>query len=302
MSSAATQERSGLGRRSTSSTRAASITGPAFTRRAGVGSHAVLIAAVIILGFPIYYAFAGATQAAEQFYTRELAPGGALGDNVQRALDEDLLRFMVNSLLLATVIATAKVVYGLLGAAALVYFNVPLKTFIFAVIMATLLLPQDVLIIGLFRLVTGTFGLGGYLAVVVPSMATAAGVFVFRQHFLRVPRSIAESAQLDGAGPMRFLVKILVPMSWNTIASLFMIMFLAGWNLYLWPLLVVQNPNEQVVQAGLRRIDLANDALGIAPVPGAVLAAALMATVPPLIVFVLLQKRYMSGFTLTAGK
>ena len=271
-------------------------------RRAGIGSHTVLIAAVIILGFPIYYAFAGATQAAAQFYTRELAPGGALGHNVQVALDENLLRFMVNSLLLATVIATAKVVYGLLGAAALVYFNVPFKTFLFAAIMATLLLPQDVLIIGLFRLVTGTLGLGGYFAVVVPSMATAAGVFVFRQHFLRIPRSVAESAQLDGAGPMRFLVKILVPMSWNTIASLFMIMFLAGWNLYLWPLLVVQNPNEQVVQAGLRRIDLANDALGIAPVPGAVLAAALIATVPPLIVFVLLQKRYMSGFTLTAGK
>ncbi len=281
---------------------AAGETGPAFMRRAGLGSHSVLLAAVIVLGFPIYYAIAGATQAADEFYARELAPGGALGDNFRRALDENLLRFMLNSLVLATVIAAAKVVFGLLGAAALVYFRVPFKTLIFAVIMATLLLPQDVLIIGLFRLVTGTLGMGGYVAVVVPSMATAAGVFVFRQHFLRIPRSIAESAQLDGAGPMRFLVKILVPMSWNTIASLFMIVFLAGWNLYLWPLLVVQDPNEQVVQAGLRRIDLANDALGAAPVPGAVLAAALMATVPPLIVFLLLQKRHMSGFTLNAGK
>ena len=199
MSRADTTERPRLGRRPTGARRAAGVAGPGFMRRAGLGSHALLIAAVIVLGFPIYYAFAGATQAADEFYARELAPGGALADNFRRALDENLLRFMLNSALLATVIAAAKVVFGLLGAAALVYFKVPFKSFIFAVIMATLLLPQDVLVIGLFRLVTGTLGLGGYVAVVVPSVATAAGVFVFRQHFLRIPRSIAESAQLDGA-------------------------------------------------------------------------------------------------------
>ena len=221
---------------------------------------------------------------------------------MQIALDENLLRFMLNSLLLATVIASAKVILGLLAAVALVYFDIPLKTTIFAIIMATLLLPQDVLIIGLFRLVTGTLALEGYPAVIVPAMATAAGVFVFRQHFLRIPRSIAESAQLDGAGPLRFLFQVLIPMSWNTIASLFMVMFLAGWNLYLWPLLVIQNPDEQVIQAGIRRIDLANDALGAVPVPGAVLVAALLATIPPMVVFLLLQKRYMSGFTLSSGR
>ncbi len=273
-----------------------------FHRRAGMGTHAALLGAVVLLGFPLYYAITGATQGAEDFFARELAPGSGLAHNLQVALDENLIRFMLNSLFLATVIASAKVILGLLGAVALVYFDIPFKTTIFAVIMATLLLPQDVLIIGLFRLVTGTLGLEGYPAVIVPAMATAAGVFIFRQHFLRIPRSIAESAQLDGAGPLRFLFRVLIPMSWNTIASLFMVMFLAGWNLYLWPLLVVQNPDKQVVQAGIRRIDLANDALGAVPVPGAVLVAALVATIPPMIVFLILQKRYMSGFTLTAGR
>ena len=273
-----------------------------FNRRAGIGTHAALLSAVVLLGFPLYYAITGATQSATEFIARELTPGSGLVHNVQIALDENLIRFMLNSLFLATVIASAKVILGLLGAVALVYFDIPFKTTIFAIIMATLLLPQDVLIIGLFRLVTGTLGLEGYPAVIVPAMATAAGVFVFRQHFLRIPRSIAESAQLDGAGPLRFLFRVLIPMSWNTIASLFMVMFLAGWNLYLWPLLVVQNPDKQVVQAGIRRIDLANDALGAVPVPGAVLVAALVATIPPMIVFLILQKRYMSGFTLTAGR
>lgn len=273
-----------------------------FNRRAGIGTHAALLIAVVVLGFPLYYAITGATQTATEFVARALTPGTGLAHNVQIALDENLLRFMLNSLLLATVIASAKVILGLLAAVALVYFDIPLKTTIFAIIMATLLLPQDVLIIGLFRLVTGTLALEGYPAVIVPAMATAAGVFVFRQHFLRIPRSIAESAQLDGAGPLRFLFQVLIPMSWNTIASLFMVMFLAGWNLYLWPLLVIQNPDEQVIQAGIRRIDLANDALGAVPVPGAVLVAALLATIPPMVVFLLLQKRYMSGFTLSSGR
>lgn len=273
-----------------------------FTRNAGIGTHLALITAIAILGFPLYYAMVGATQEVEQYFARELVPGSGFSENISVALDENLIRFMINSLFIATVIATAKVAFGLLGAVALVYFDIPFKTAIFAFIMATLLLPQDVLVIGLFRLVTGSLGLGGYPAVIIPAMATATGVFVFRQHFLRIPRSIAESAQLDGAGPLRFLFRVLVPMSWNTIASLFLIMFLAGWNLYLWPLMVIQNPDEQVVQAGLRRIDLANDALGAIPIPGAVLAAALIATIPPMIIFILLQKRYMSGFTLSAGK
>ncbi len=277
------------------------MTGTSLRTRSTLDAHLLLLLAVLIVSSPVLYAMLLATQDLNQYFLHDFTPGDSLGDNLKEALDHRLLRFIVNSLFVATIIALSKTVFGVVGALSLAYFDFRYKNLAFMLIMATLLLPQDALIIGLFRVVTRDLGLNNsYAAVVLPSLATAAGIFIMRQHFLRIPRSIAESAQLDGAGPLTFLRRILLPMSWNTVAALFLVQFLAAWNIYLWPLMVLRDRDKQVVQAGLRAIQVEGELFGIQP--GTVMIAALLASVPPLIVFLALQKQYMSGAVLGAAK
>jgi sn-glycerol 3-phosphate transport system permease protein len=132
----------------------------------------------------------------------------------------------------------------------------------------------------------------------IPFLATATGAFLFRQHFSNIPRELAEAAQIDGATPVRFLFSVLIPMSWNVIAAHALIQFIASWNQYLWPVLIVQDMSQQVIQVGVRSAA----AQGTNTDFGLLMAAGIVASLPPLVLFVLMQKQFMSGFAITRDK
>lgn len=262
--------------------------------------HLALIVSIVILGFPVYYAIIVSTQTNAQVYAYQMLPGDAFEANLQQVVSQNLWRYMVNSTLVAAGVAAAKTMLSLLAGLAIVYFRFPGKSLIFGFILITLMMPQDVLVIGLFRFVAGDLGWGDtYHALVIPLAASATGVFLFRQHFTSISPELSEAAQLDGANPIQFLFRILVPMSWNTISALAIIMFLAGWNQYLWPRMIITNEENQVIQVGLRRL-LSGAETG--ETFGPLMLGAVIASIPPIIVFVLMQKQFMSGFALTRDK
>ncbi len=232
-------------------------------------------------------------------YAYQFTPGGAFADNWNIAMNlNNLGHYMVNSVFVAVLVTIGKTVLSLLAGLAFIYFRFPGKWILFFFVLITLMMPTEILVIALFRFVN-LIGLGNtYGALIVPFIASATGAFLFRQHFANIPAEFSEAAQLDGATPLQFLWRVLVPMSWNTIGALAVIQFVYVWNMYLWPVLIIQGPEKQVVQVGLRTL-VGGD---IATSYGPMMLGAVLATIPPLVVFILLQKQFMSGFALTRDK
>lgn len=264
-------------------------------------AHAVLLIAVVIMGFPMFYALIVATQTNADVFAYSFIPGDDLLRNWDVVMNQRQLgRFMLNSILVAVLMTSGKTVLSLLAGLAFVFFRFPFKWLIFGFVLLTLMMPTEVMAIALFRLVGITLQWGdSYTAMIVPFIASATGVFLFRQHFANIPAELSEAAQMDGANPLQFLVYVLIPISWNAIAALFVIQFLYAWNQYLWPLMIIQDTSLKPVQVGLRTL-VAGIETGDSF--GPLMLGAVIASVPPLLVFILLQKQFMSGFALTRDK
>jgi len=275
---------------------------PNYRTRPKIFSHLALIVVCLIVGFPMIFILIKSTQSVGQIntYPPTFAIGSKIIDNYIEAWNGgNLSRLMGNTILVAIAVAGGKTLFSLLAGTAFVYFRFPLRGFLFIFVLLTLMMPTDILVVALFRLMTEIHWSNTFQALVVPFLASATGTFLFRQHFSNIPAELADAAQIDGAGPLRFLFSVLVPMSWNVIGALAMIQFIYVWNQYLWPLLIINDNNRQLVQVALRGIT-ANAAdmqeWGVA------LAAAVIASLPPLFVFLLLQESFLRGFTLTREK
>ncbi|MCE2488509.1 MAG: carbohydrate ABC transporter permease [Anaerolineae bacterium] len=263
-------------------------------------AHVILIVAILITGFPVYYAAVVATQSNTQIFNYQLTPSTYLARNWDLVIYErQLPRYMVNSVIVALVMTTGKAALALLAGMAFVFFRFPGKWLVFGFVLITLMMPTEVMAIALFRLVGIRLQWGGYDAMVVPFIASATGTFLFRQHFSSIPAELSEAAQIDGANPLQFLWRVLIPISWNAIAALFVIQFLYAWNQYLWPLMVVQEPTLRPVQVGLRTMRSGTET---GDSFGPLMLGAVLVSLPPLIVFIALQKQFMSGFALTRDK
>jgi len=206
---------------------------------------------------------------------------------------------MLNSAVVAVCVTVAKTVLSILAALAFVYFRFPLKGVLFAMVLLALTLPTELLIVSLLDLVSGGLKWAdSYAALIVPFVASATGMLLFRQHFMNIPSSLSDAARIDGAVPLTFLVRVLVPMSWNTIGALAVIQFVSAWDQYLWPLVIMHSEDKQVVQVGLSKlIDLESQGNW-----GAVMAGAILTLVPPLLVFTVLQEQFSKGFALGQDK
>jgi sn-glycerol 3-phosphate transport system permease protein len=262
-------------------------------------AHVVLILACAIIAFPLYYAVIVSTQTNSEVYSYQFTPGTALADNWNIVMNLNKIGgYMVNSVIVALAVTVGKVVLSLLSGLAFVYFRFPGKWIVFGFVLLTLMMPTEILVIALFRFVSSIGLSNTYGALILPFLASATGTFLFRQHFMNVPAELSEAAQLDGANPIQFLFRVLVPMSWNTIAALAVIQFIYVWNFYLWPALIMQGPDRQVIQVGLRTLVGGDTALRFGPM----MLGSVIASIPPLIVFLLLQKQFMSGFALSRDK
>jgi len=199
---------------------------------------------------------------------------------------------LFNSLVMALVIAVGKIAISIISAFAIVYFRFPLRKFFFWMVFVTLMLPVEVRIIPTFKVVSDLGMLDTYAGLTLPLIASATATFLFRQFFLTVPDELLEAARMDGAGPMRFFFDVLLPLSATSIAALFVIQFIYGWNQYLWPLLITSDESMYTAVIGIKRMIVGGDAL---TEWNLVMATAMLALLPPALVVLLMQRWFVKG-------
>lgn len=274
-------------------------------RRATLGilAHVVLILGVLIVALPVYITFVASTHANEDIIhpPMPLTPGSHMVENYKAVLSgtqagggstASVGRMMVVSLVTALVIAIGKIAISLLSAFAIVYFRFPGRMFFFWAIFVTLMLPVEVRIAPTYKVVSDLGMLNTYAGLTVPLIASATATFLFRQFFLTVPEELTEASRMDGAGPLRFFWDVLVPLSRTSIAALFVIQFIYGWNQYLWPLLVTTSEDMYPVVIGIKRMISGGDAQ---TEWGTVMATAMLAMIPPALVVLLMQRWFVKG-------
>ena len=265
-------------------------------------SHAVLVLGVAIVAFPLYLAFIASTHTADAIVQSPmpLLPGAHLWENYQAALfgsgklgsNTNVMHMMWVSFWVAMIITVGKIAISLLSAFAIVYFRFPFKMICFWAIFLTLMLPVEVRILPTYKVVAELGLLNSYAGLTLPLIASATATFLFRQFFLTVPDELVEAARIDGAGAMRFFKDILVPLSRTSIAALFVIQFIYGWNQYLWPLLMTTSEDMYPVVIGIKRMLAGGEA---AVDWNIVMATAILAMLPPTLVVMLMQKWFVKG-------
>ncbi|MBO2520009.1 MULTISPECIES: sn-glycerol-3-phosphate ABC transporter permease UgpE [Limnochorda] len=258
-----------------------------------LAAHLLLLVSIGIIAFPVYYVFVLSTQSMEEVVVRPtiLRPSTHLVANYITAWSQaGMGRKLLNSLVVAITVAVGKIVISLLSAFAIVYFRFALRKVVFWLIFITLMLPVEVRIVATYQVVSDLGWLNSYVGLTVPLMASATATFLFRQFLQTVPGELAEAAQLDGAGPMRFLWSILLPLSWTNIAALFVVLFVYGWNQYLWPLMITHTEEMQVAVIGIKQ--LVNPEL---PQWNITMAAAMMTLLPPVLVILVMQRWFVKG-------
>ncbi len=269
----------------------------------GVLAHVVMILGVIIVAFPLYLAFVASTHSAQEIVQAPmpLLPGTHFWETYKAALfgggsgagsTAPVARMMWVSLVSALVITIGKIAISLLSAFAVVYFRFPFKQLCFWMIFVTLMLPVEVRIGPTYQVVSDLGMLNTYAGLTVPLIASATATFLFRQFFLTVPDELVEAARMDGAGPMRFFKDVLVPLSKTSVAALFVIQFIYGWNQYLWPLLATTTEDMYPVVIGIKRMIAGGDGQNEWNI---VMATALLAMLPPALVVILMQKWFVKG-------
>ena len=269
-------------------------------------AHAILITGIVVIAFPLYVTFVGSTLTLDEIVRvpMPLVPGDHFFENYKQVLTAGTARgaaapvaqMMANSLVMALVIAFGKIAISIIASFAIVYFRFPLRNFFFWMIFVTLMLPVEVRIIPTFKVVSDLGMVNSYVGLTLPLIASATATFLFRQFFLTIPDELAEAARMDGAGPMRFFWDVVVPLSKTSMAALFVIQFIYGWNQYLWPLLITTDESMYTTVIGIKRMVTGGDALTEWHL---VLATAMLALLPPALVVVLMQRWFVKGLVET---
>ena len=261
-------------------------------------THVFMIIGVLIIFFPIWLAFVASTVTQPEIIKppMPLWPGDQFWENYSKALfsgvNVPVSTMLVNSFVMAISIAIGKIIISLLSAFAIVYFRFPGRIFFFWMIFLTLMLPVEVRIVPTYEVVASFGMLNSYSGLIFPLIASATATFLFRQFFLTIPDELAEASRVDGASPMRFFWDIVLPMSRTNIAALFVILFIYGWNQYLWPLLITTEPEMNTIVMGIKQMFPSGDDVADWPV---IMATSILAMIPPVIVVVGMQKLFIRG-------
>ena len=261
-------------------------------------THVFMILGVLIVFFPIWLAFVASTVTQPEIVTppMPLLPGGHFLENYEKALfsgvNVPVYKMLFNSLLMALGIAIGKIFISLLSAFAIVYFRFPGRSTFFWLIFITLMLPVEVRIVPTYEVIAGFGMLNSYAGLIFPLIASATATFLFRQFFMTIPDELAEAARVDGASPMRFFIDIILPMSRTNIAALFVILFIYGWNQYLWPLLITTEVEMNTIVMGIKQMFPSGDDTADWPV---IMATSILAMIPPVIVVISMQKLFIRG-------
>lgn len=270
-----------------------------------ISTHLILILGTIFMAAPVYVAFMSSTHSAETLFREglQLWPGDLFYENYRSVLFDiggatksvTAVRMLGNSLVLGIGFAVGKVVISMMAAYAIVYFRFRLAVPLFWVIFLTLLLPLEVRIVPSYVVVAQMGLLDTYTGLILPLIASATGTFFFRQFFRSIPDELLEAAQLDNAGPFRFLIDILIPLSKTMIAAIMIIMFVVGWNQYLWPLLMTTQEQNYTIVIGIKQVYQILFEGGELPQYQKAFVLTILATIPPVLVVVLFQNWFVKG-------
>lgn len=267
----------------------------------GIGiwiAHGVMILGVLVIFFPIWLAFVASTVTQPEIVSppMPLLPGDQFLANYKAALfsgvNVPVAKMLMNSLIMALGIAVGKIIISLLSAFAIVYFRFPGRWIFFWMIFLTLMLPVEVRIVPTFEVIADLGMLNSYQGLILPLIASATATFLFRQFFMTIPDELAEAARVDGASPMKFFIDIVVPMSRTNVAALFVILFIYGWNQYLWPLMITTDPEMNTIVMGIKQMFPSGDDVAEWPV---IMATSILAMIPPVIVVVSMQRLFVRG-------
>ncbi len=272
-----------------------------------IASHAILIIGIVIVALPIWITFVAATHDPVRMTQAPIPmlPGGHFWENFTQTLfggglsgteSAPVWRMLLNSLMMALMISFGKIAISLLSAFAIVYFKFPFRMGFFWLIFITLMLPVEVRILPTFEVVADLGMLNSYWGLSIPLIASATATFMFRQVFLTIPDEMLESARIDGAGPLRFFWDILIPLSRTNIAALFVILFIYGWNQYLWPLLITTETDMTTIVMSIKQM---LEAAEQSPQWNIIMMTALLAMIPPVFVVVAMQRLFVQGLTET---
>ncbi|MCX8132732.1 MAG: sn-glycerol-3-phosphate ABC transporter permease UgpE [Roseococcus sp.] len=275
-------------------------------RRETLLTHASLVLGVLVFAFPIYLTLIGSTHDVNTIGRGDvpLLPGGEAIANYAQAWSAGGGRYMgvpaagmlANSLVMALLITLGKIAISLASAYAVVFFRFPFRMLAFWLIFITLMLPVEVRIIPTFQVMVDLQLTNSMAGLTVPLIASATATLLFRQFFLTIPDEYVEAAKIDGAGPLRFFKDVVLPLSVTNIAALFVILFIYGWNQYLWPLLIVNDRSLETIVVGLTKMIGGGDAQNEWNV---IMATAVLALLPPVAVVVLMQRWFVKGLTET---
>ncbi|MGG1945880.1 sn-glycerol-3-phosphate ABC transporter permease UgpE [Trinickia sp. NRRL B-1857] len=263
--------------------------------------HAVLIAGVALVAFPVYVAFCAATMSEHEVFTvpLSLVPSTHLLDNVAAVWSHGsgnaaspFGRMLLNSLVMALAISVGKIAVSIISAYAIVFFRFPLRNTAFWLIFITLMLPVEVRIFPTVQVVSSMHLTNTYAGLTLPLIASATATFLFRQFFMTLPDELVEAARIDGAGALRFFYDIVLPLSKTNIAALFVITFIYGWNQYLWPILITNEQSLTTAVVGIKTMIASGDT---ATEWHLVMAATLLAMLPPLVVVLAMQRWFVRG-------
>jgi sn-glycerol 3-phosphate transport system permease protein len=269
-------------------------------------AYVILTIGVLIVAFPVWLTFVASTWDAATVINGQmpLYPGPYFLENYNRILfvgtsgttREPVIGMMLNSFIMAMAIALGKIFISVLSAYAVVYYRFPFRMAAFWIIFITLMLPVEVRIFPTFKIVSDLNMLDTYQGLAVPLIASATGTLLFRQFFMTIPDELLEASKIDGAGPFKFFKDTLLPLSITTIAALFVIQFIYGWNQYLWPLLVTTKDSMQTIVIAIKKMIVTADALTEWQLA---MATAMLAMLPPVFVVIVMQRLFVKGLVET---
>lgn len=269
-------------------------------------THLVLVLGVAMIALPIWITLVAASHDEVRMLQVPIPlwPGTHFVENLKHTLfgagfsgdQTPVWRMMLNSLAMAMMISVGKISISLISAFAIVYFKFPFRMGFFWMIFITLMLPVEVRILPTFEVVANLGLLNSYWGLSIPLIASATATFMFRQVFLTIPDEMLESARIDGAGPMRFFWDILLPLSRTNIAALFVILFIYGWNQYLWPLLITTDTDMTTIVMSIKQM---LESAEQTPQWNIIMMTAFLAMLPPILVVVGMQKLFVQGLTET---
>jgi len=269
-------------------------------------AHSILLLGVVVVAFPVYLCFVGSTHEQSVIANGRMpvTPGSLLWRTYYQTIfvgssgstREPVATMLFNSFVMESVIAIGKIAISILSAYAVVYFRFPLRMTAFWLIFMTLMLPVEVRIYPTYKIASDLSMLDSYAGLTIPLIASATATLFFRQFFMTIPDELIEASKLDGAGPFRFFKDTVLPLSRTNIAALFVILFIYGWNQYLWPILITTRDDMQTIVIGIKKMIVTADALTEWNV---VLATAMLAMLPPVAVVVLMQRWFVKGLVET---